>query len=576
MVVNIPTHIRGLREVSKLLKESGRYFPIFIYNTSEIYSHAMAIGGVQDDLAYVWNDNNFKLAGVSSDAGDKQPPAAVAVSVPVDSDSSRLLNSINKVRRGFLKVAYRSIANTIPGFPTSEQIMRSYIATMDVPGRCVRAGSTYLFTRVLLPSLLLASALTRSEVQMRNGLAQRLLLNIFMKQWRSRENMPKTWLGMRLANLWGDFHGSRLLQGVHQRNYYEAVINLIEQLNPALVVLPEENLFYNHHLFVRAAHASNIACCVVPFTIVNTLEWAEAFYSVSSFNANHRVNVIFAKAFPNWILHHRGKNLILPSPHILGCEALNIVPDNPWLINSGRIDVIAVESRFMLNYYVRAGIAESKLRLTGALSDDQLYHAVQHKDCFRRTQEISRNVVFKRRKILLALPPDQFVGKTLNGCEFSDYESLIKFIVRTTVTAAGSDASVLVNLHPRTSSESVSYLADMEVVVLDEAIETLVPLADIYIAVASATIRLAVSCGIPVINYDAYAYNYDDYNNLGGVIEVKTKTAFSTAVETLSNDETEFTRASAAQITAASELCELDGQAASRMLALFDELTSVH
>ena len=574
MVVNIPTHIRGLREASKLLKESGRYLPIFIYNTSEIYSHAMAIGDVQDDPAYVWIDNNFKLAGVSNDAGDKQPSVAVSVSVPVDSDSSRLLNSINKVRRGFLKVAYRSIANTISGFPTSEQIMRSYIATMDFPGRCVRAASTYLFTRVLLPSLLLASTLTRSKVQMRNGLTQRLLLNLFMRQWRSRDNTPKTWFGMKLANVWGDLHGSRLLQGVHQRSYYEAVVDLIEQLKPALVVLPEENLFYNHHLLVRAAHASKIACCVVPFTIVNTLEWAEAFHSVSSFDANHRVNVIFAKAFPNWILHHRGKNLILPSPHILGCEALNIVPDNPWLINSGRIDAIAVESRFMLNYYVRAGIAESKLRLTGALSDDQLYLAVQHKDCFQRTQKISRKVVLKRRNILLALPPDQFVGKTRNGCEFSDYESLVKFIVRTTVAAAGSDASVLVNLHPRTPSESVPYLADLGIVMVAGAIETLVPLADIYIAVASATIRLAISCGVPVINYDAYAYDYDDYKNLKGVVEVKNMIAFKNAIGILANDESEFIKVKAAQAMTAAELCVLDGQAGTRMLALFDELST--
>lgn len=572
IVVNIPTHIRGLREVSKLLNSSDRYLPVFIYNSSEIYQHAMSIGGARDDQAHVWVENRFELVGTPRDNGDTPPD--MPVPVVATSEPSSSFASLNKVRRAFLKTAYRLIAKGIPGFPTSHQIMRWYLIALDFPGRCVRAGFNYLFTRLFLPGLLLISAITRREDQAQTGLRRRLLLNIFMKHWKSREEMPKNWIGTKLAEQWSYFYGSSLLRGVQQRDYYEAVVSLIDRLNPVLVVLPEENLFYNHHLLVRAAHTRNVACCVVPFTIVNTLEWAEAFYNVPSFDASHRSNVIFAKTFPNWILPHRGKNLILPPSHILACESLNIVPDNPWLINSGRIDAIAVESRFMLNYYLRAGIAEDKLRLTGALADDQLYLAVRDKDRLAHALEASHRVAFKRRKILLALPPDQFVGKTRDGCEFSDYESLIRFVVSATVTAAGGEASVLVNLHPRIAPESVPYLADMGVVVVADPIESLVPLADIYIAVASATIRLAVSCGIPVINYDAYAYDYDDYKNLSGVVEVKTKASFSAAVNALSNDEAEFARVKAAQISTAADLCVLDGQAASRMLALFDELSS--
>ena len=40
----------------------------------------------------------------------------------------------------------------------------------------------------------------------------------------------------------------------------------------------------------------------------------------------------------------------------------------------------------------------------------------------------------------------------------------------------------------------------------------LIPLCDIYIAFASATIRWAITAGKPVLNYDIFQYNYEDYN----------------------------------------------------------------
>jgi len=51
----------------------------------------------------------------------------------------------------------------------------------------------------------------------------------------------------------------------------------------------------------------------------------------------------------------------------------------------------------------------------------------------------------------------------------------------------------------------------------DALTEEVVPLADIYIASISATIRWALACGIPVANYDCYRYRYDDYDSAAAV-----------------------------------------------------------
>ena len=117
-------------------------------------------------------------------------------------------------------------------------------------------------------------------------------------------------------------------------------------------------------------------------------------------------------------------------------------------------------------------------------------------------------VLIKKNIILIGLPPDQFGAGKRQGCEFDTYQDLIRFMVGTVTSLSGSDANVLINLHPRINPASVAWLKALGATIIDEPIERLVPLADIYVAVASATIRLGISCGIPVVNYDAYQYDY--------------------------------------------------------------------
>jgi hypothetical protein len=133
---------------------------------------------------------------------------------------------------------------------------------------------------------------------------------------------------------------------------------------------------------------------------------------------------------------------------------------------------------------------------------------------------------------------------------------------------------VLINLHPRIKYADVAWLSTLGVTIIDEPIDRLIPLADLYIAVASATIRLGISCGIPVINYDAYKYDYDDYQGLPGVCEVKNRHDYKSILNDLINDKSFYLKIHEAQKATASHLCVIDGRSSERLLNLFARLTS--
>jgi hypothetical protein len=341
-----------------------------------------------------------------------------------------------------------------------------------------------------------------------------------------------------------------------------------------LIVLPEANLFYNSQFVIRAAHLNTTPAVIVPFTIVNTLEWAEAFFDIPHYQANKGWNRLFAKAFPHWVLEHKGRRLILPPAYILGCEYFDMVPTIPWLINSCDADAIAAESQFMAGYYLRAGIQKEKVRFTGALSDDRLFALLKERELHRKALGERFAIQIREKVILIGLPPDQFGGGKRHGCEFDSYEELIQFMVGVVTSLCCSKATVLINLHPRIKYADVAWLSTLGVTIIDEPIDRLIPLADLYIAVASATIRLGISCGIPVINYDAYKYDYDDYQGLPGVCEVKNRHDYKSILNDLINDKSFYLKIHEAQKATASHLCVIDGRSSERLLNLFARLTS--
>jgi hypothetical protein len=567
LFVTIPTHLRVMMDTADLLQSSGRYLPVMVYYPSAVFDQNHANCQQMPHEAFIWTESRF-LSKVEYLTGTWRTDS-----------TARWLPNRGLSRWLPMKGLYTRLARTFPFLPTPADLVSEIRRVISMAVSVVRfvAGAYGIVRSGLFSSKATFKPTVQQESQSalvnRNWL-QRFLLHTFATEWDSstrRELPSEIGFRQRLIRLFSDGLFSGLSD---QKSFFEETSKLIQRQKPVLIVLPEANLFYNSQFIIRAAHLNATPLVIVPFTIVNTLEWAEAFFDIPLYQANKGWNRLFAKAFPHWVLEHKGRRLILPPAYILGCEYFDMVPAIPWLINSCDADAIAAESQFMSGYYLRAGIQKEKVRFTGALSDDRLFALIKERDLHRRALGERFGILIKEKVILIGLPPDQFGGGKRQGCEFDSYQDLIRFMVGVVASLSGSLVTVLINLHPRIKHADVVWLSALGATIVDEPIERLVPLADVYVAVASATIRLGISCGIPVINYDAYQYDYDDYKGLAGVCEVKSKQDYESVLGALINDQLFYSKIHAAQKETASNLCLVDGKAGERLLNLFNRLTS--
>ena len=360
---------------------------------------------------------------------------------------------------------------------------------------------------------------------------------------------------------------------VMQRALVRALPRFLAERRVALLVLPEDNFLYATNAWVRAVHQRGGAAVIVPFTIANVRELAESLYHSPVYDGDTLLNAAVAAAFPRWSHRHKAKRLVLAPEYVVANEALGIAPPAPWLINSGEADAMAVESEYLASYYRRAGIPDRQLRVTGSLAEDAAWRVLREAHARREALYAELGFEAGRPMILCALPPDQLGGAGRPECDFADHAALLAFFVKP--LAALADAyNVVLSPHPRIAPEEARRLEAPGVRACTRDVAELIPLASIYVASCSATIRLAVACGIPVVNYDVYRYDYEDFKGIPGVIATQEKDAYVQTVERLARDAGEYARARTAQQAFAAREMRLDGHAGERLLALFDELAA--
>lgn len=333
-----------------------------------------------------------------------------------------------------------------------------------------------------------------------------------------------------------------------------------------LLILAEDNLDYLTAGFIRAGHDAGIASVIVPFTVANQLESAEAYAQSEA----HRVGFLgrrFARRHPQWVYVHHGRELLrLPVAEALATEHLGLAPPHPWMLNSGHADAIAVESDAMLAHYRACGFGDSQLVLTGALYDDVLAATA------REAAAVRRELGLDDRPILLcALPPDQTDVRTPEQCAFQSYEEISRHWIST--LSAAKAFQVVVSLHPRTRAETMIFIETLGATIVRGDIARLIPLASLYVASVSATIRLAIASAIPVVNYDVYRYRYTDFAAVPGVVTMEDRAAFEETIRSLTSEGgTALLALAAAQRSSSSRWGRLDGGAGGRMLDLFERL----
>lgn len=351
---------------------------------------------------------------------------------------------------------------------------------------------------------------------------------------------------------------------------YNRAPKILEEHEIQLMVFPEHNLFYFTQILVFLGRKLNIHSIIVPFTIANTIEWSEAFYNEPSRSFKSAYNRICAYAFPNWVNIYKNKQLLLPIDLVLLHEMLAISPSKPWLLNSGDIDLLASESDAMSQYYIDSGIEKKFLRVTGSLYNDELYSKIIQLDENRVKLYQSLGIKSNKPLMLCALPPNQCFGR-LDHIDFENYEEIIRFFVGE-LTQYAESYNIVINLHPRIKSETVTFLSEYPVKIYKGDIVDVVPLSSIYVASCSATIRMAITCGIPVINYDLYKYHYNDYTHLNGVLTVFDRKDYSSTIHRMVTDTDYFNSIKNQQQLQSNNWGVLDGKSGENLIHEINKL----
>ena len=375
---------------------------------------------------------------------------------------------------------------------------------------------------------------------------------------------------------------------------------LFLRLQPDIIVFGQEFPGSVNTLLTKLANRDGVSTLIVPFAVGTTKEMVESLVDKADYEVDQNLlNRMAAFLFPHWVNYYSGKRLLrLPGKTVMLLEALGLAPEHPWLPNNSHVTRIAVESREMECYYRKMRFPEEQLRLTGSAYDDVLvYKKASSQECkkalFRRLSaehheietggmqhqhDVNKSRLWDSDKPLLvcAWPTDQY-GSRYIPMEFGSYELLcnawakaLSLIVRLT------DFNVIIRPHPVTDPAFLATILQPHGLhdrVTDIDTLELVPVCDLFVACVSSTLRWAIACGIPAVNYDCYDYGYTDFDSAKGVSTVKKYVDFELVLQRLTEDAGAYAEAKRNQEECASELGLHDGRSTERILNLIQELT---
>lgn len=322
--------------------------------------------------------------------------------------------------------------------------------------------------------------------------------------------------------------GSLCIQFKAQLSYKRLARILLDAVAPDFLILVDVNVENGSGVLVNTAKARGITVGIFPYSICDATEAAETFYD----SRNHQVygiwNRIAAQLWPRWVYTYKSRRLLrLPGAKVISQEILCNAAPVPWLPNSSRADFICAESVAAKSYMQRAGLPTNQIALVGSPCDKLLAAA-------RRERSVRRSELFSRfgwdesaPLVLCAFPPNQLPIRERN-CEFDNFSKLVEFWMNTLKGLQGCFVGICP--HPRMDVTELKPFESPNLKILSDTVLELIPLCECYVASASATIRWSIACGIPVINYDVYRYEYKDFSSAKGVLTTTSKGDFSDAL----------------------------------------------
>lgn len=209
------------------------------------------------------------------------------------------------------------------------------------------------------------------------------------------------------------------------------------------------------------------------------------------------------KNFSQWTAKLAGEPILrVPPWEALAMEVLGLAPPFPWIIDSGYLDRIYLESTASLRkiLQVHPCMSGAPFVLTGSPAHDTIYVLQQDKQRLRSEFAAQYALDPAKPTLLLALP---------GTCEglyptagFASFEEAMLSIVHTTRTAF--DGNMIISLHPRATGEHKELLRQGSWIVSSEGSDRLLHLCDYVVNTGSTITPWALMLGLPVLDYHIY------------------------------------------------------------------------
>ncbi len=354
----------------------------------------------------------------------------------------------------------------------------------------------------------------------------------------------KEWLYPRVK-LWGAQYRSagqtafvrtrKTVQGF--RYWYGAtrsIRSFVQAIDPDLIILSEDNIETYTRIFVAYGAEQKIPSILLPTTIPNPLEAAQFYES----KPGHQINNFLKRRLSQkkWHFKHGDKEMLrLPLHKILALEALGLSTPAPWILNRGSSVAIALDSEMQRDLYHDLGFPPEQLKVVGDMNGQVLFEGINNKT--QKVRDLCKKYGLEpgRPLFLCAFPPDQYSSSNTSQFEYSCFRDMMEAWMDS-FHEITDRANILIRPHPRLDPDQLARYSSARLKISTLPTVELVPLCDLYVASISATIRWAISCGIPTINYDCYRYKYGDFKSAGGVMEVDQLDDFKALLERFTSD----------------------------------------
>jgi hypothetical protein len=331
-------------------------------------------------------------------------------------------------------------------------------------------------------------------------------------------------------------------------------------------------------LIVKECHAMGIPIVTLTWIFASGDDPANVYFNKTmypEYQASKYFNKLLVKFFPSYLYFYRGVDIVrLPACKAIWYEVLDIGAPLPWVFNSGKSDSIVVDSVAMYNFYEKAGIPSSQLRLTGMPVQDKIFQISKNKEESKHKLCIEYKLDFQKPVLLAGIFPDCFhMLFSVSTCEFESYDEATRFWIQS-IKQCIQKFNILFTVHPgisQTERGELEQLHGITIISVDTSTADVIPLCDLYITCVSSTMRWAIACEIPVIDFDFYGFGNQLPGFLPGVVCVRTRKEFLATINKLLNDDLYLLELRNFQESVAGDFGMLDGMACKRISEILEK-----